>query len=385
MTRQCAVAIATAAVAVLGGALPIDARAAGTVGTGSAASCTEASFDAALAGGGAVTFDCGGPATITFTATKAIAVATSITGAPGIVLSGGNAVRLFNVTGGGLVVDGLTLDAGRDTPAQPGAAAISASAPVQILNSTVSNHQTSNGGCPAIVVSGTTLTITRSTVTGNVNSAAAQGFAVCGNNTSDLQISLSTFSGNTGGAIMSSGTSTVYGSTIAGNTSTGGGNTGGIQVFGASGSMNLGHSIVAGNAGTGQCSTFSGGVINDQGGNLQFPDSACGATIPVLDPRLGPLASNGGPTQTMALLSGSPAIDGGVSLVCPLADQRGVPPQDGDGNGTVVCDVGAFEAPTFVRRPAPSPVPISGGALAVLAMLLGFGGAAVLRGHARRA
>ena len=105
MTRQCAVAIATAAVAVLGGALPIDARAAGTVGTGSAASCTEASFDAALVGGGAVTFDCGGPATITFTATKAIAVATSITGAPGIVLSGGNAVRLFNVTGGGLVVD----------------------------------------------------------------------------------------------------------------------------------------------------------------------------------------------------------------------------------------------------------------------------------------
>jgi hypothetical protein len=384
MPRQCAIVLAAAAAIVLGSAVPDDAHAAGTVGTGSAASCTEASFDAALVGGGAIDFDCGGPATITFTATKSITVATSIDGSPGIVLSGGNAVRLFNVTGGSLAIDGLTLDAGRDTPAQPGAAAINASAPVQILNSTISNHQTSNGGCPAIAMSGATLTITRSTVTGNVNSAAAQGFAVCGNNTSDLQISLSTFSGNTGGAIMSSGSSTVYGSTIAGNTSTGGGNTGGLQVFGASGAMNLGHSVVASNVGTGQCSTFSGGVINDQGSNLQFPDNACGATISVLDPRLGPLASNGGPTQTMALLPGSPAIDGGLSLVCPLADQRGVPPQDGDGNGTVVCDVGAYEAPTFIPPREPNPVPINGQALAVLAMLLTLGAASALRRRARR-
>ncbi len=385
MTRLRDVVVAAAAAVVLGTAVPDEAHAAGTVGTGSAASCTEASFDAALVGGGAVGFDCGGPATITFTATKSITVATSITGSPGIVLSGGDAVRLFNVTGGSLTIDGLTLDAGRDSAGQPGAAAINASAPVQILNSTISNHQTSNGGCPAIAMSGATLTITRSTVTGNVNSAAALGFAVCGNNTSDLQISLSTFSGNTGGAILSSGSSTVYGSTIAGNTSTGGGNTGGIQVFGASGAMNLGHSIVANNIGTGQCLTFGGGAVNDQGSNLQFPDNACGATIPVLDPRLGPLASNGGPTQTMALLPGSPAIDRGVSLVCPLVDQRGVPPQDGDGNGSVVCDAGAYEAPTFVPPPKPAPVPISGQVLAALAMLLALCAAAELRRRARRA
>ena len=363
-------------------ASPEAVLAAGTVGSGSPASCTEGAFDTALAGGGAVTFDCGGPATITFSATKSITVATSITGSPGIVLSGGDAVRLFNVTGGSLTIDGLTLDAGRDSAGQPGSAAISASAPVTILNSTVSNHHASNGGCPAIYVSGSTLTIRRSTITGNVNSALATGYAVCGNNTSTQVIELSTFSGNTGGAIWTSGTATVYGSTIAGNSSTGGGNAGGIAVFGGSAVVNLGHSIVAGNVGTGQCQTVVGGVVTDQGSNLQYPDSACGATIPVADPRLGVLANYGGPTQTLALLAGSPAIDGGLSLPCPLSDQRGVPPQDGDGNGSVVCDIGAYEAPRFVAPP--KPVPLAPEPLAALALMLLLAASAALRTRARR-
>ena len=363
-------------------AAPHGALAAGTVGSGTPATCTEAAFDTALSGGGAVAFDCGGPATITFTSTKSITVATSITGAPGIVLSGGSAVRLFDVTGGGLTIDGLTLDGGRDSVAQPGAAAINASAPVAILNGTVSNHQTSNGGCPAIAMSGSTLTITRSTITGNVNSAPASGYAVCGNNTSTMQVSISTFSGNTGGAIWTSGAVTIVGSTIAGNSSTGGGNSGGIVAFGNEAVVNLGHSIVAGNAGTGQCSMVVGGTINDQGSNLQFPDSACGATIPVVDPRLGALANNGGPTRTMALLPGSPAIDGGLSLPCPLADQRGIAPQDGDGDGSIVCDIGAFEAPTYV--PAPAPVPLAREPLAALALLLLLAASGALRARGRR-
>ncbi len=54
------------------------------------------------------------------------------------------------------------------------------------------------------------------------------------------------------------------------------------------------------------------------------------------DPRLGPLADNGGPTLTLALLTGSPAIDAGLD--CPAVDQRGVARPQGPG-----CDIGAFE------------------------------------------
>jgi hypothetical protein len=56
------------------------------------------------------------------------------------------------------------------------------------------------------------------------------------------------------------------------------------------------------------------------------------------DPMVGPLAENGGPTLTHALLTGSPAIDAGDDAVCPATDQRGVSRPQG-----VACDIGAYE------------------------------------------
>ena len=56
------------------------------------------------------------------------------------------------------------------------------------------------------------------------------------------------------------------------------------------------------------------------------------------NPQLGPLAANGGPTKTLALLPGSPAIDAGSDMACPSVDQRGVSRPQGPH-----CDVGAFE------------------------------------------
>jgi len=70
-----------------------------------------------------------------------------------------------------------------------------------------------------------------------------------------------------------------------------------------------------------------------------------------VDPRLAPLADNGGSTATQALLSDSPAIDAGDPDGCTddagsalSTDQRGSPrPKDGDDDGTARCDIGAFE------------------------------------------
>ena len=69
------------------------------------------------------------------------------------------------------------------------------------------------------------------------------------------------------------------------------------------------------------------------------------------DPKLSPLQNNGGPTQTHALLAGSPAIDAGDSNGCRdntgallQTDQRGLPrATDGNGDGKAACDIGAFE------------------------------------------
>jgi hypothetical protein len=66
-----------------------------------------------------------------------------------------------------------------------------------------------------------------------------------------------------------------------------------------------------------------------------------------LDPRLAPLAFNGGRTQTHALLPGSRAVDAGDNSGLPFgADQRGpgfARIRDGNGDGSRLVDIGAFE------------------------------------------
>lgn len=84
-----------------------------------------------------------------------------------------------------------------------------------------------------------------------------------------------------------------------------------------------------------------GSPLTDAGHNLSS-DATCNFTnvgsLNNTDPKLGPLAYNGGPTLTMALLPGSPAIDAGDNPSAPATDQRGVPRPVG-----AAPDIGAYE------------------------------------------
>ena len=113
----------------------------------------------------------------------------------------------------------------------------------------------------------------------------------------------------------------------------------------APGALSIRNSIFVGS-----CPTQPGWVtLTSGGGNLESPGHRCGLANPddvadVADPRLGPLAENGGYTPTHPLLPGSPAIDTGVATKCEAKDQRGITrPADGDRDGTATCDRGAYE------------------------------------------
>jgi CSLREA domain-containing protein len=125
------------------------------------------------------------------------------------------------------------------------------------------------------------------------------------------------------------------------------GNSAGGTSKSSSGTLTLKNTIVANNPG-GDC---AGGVTAssyslDSGATCGLSGAGDQSNT---DPLLGPLANNGGPTRTHALLSGSPAIDTGDPATppggCLPVDQRGSPRQDIADIGTpgTQCDKGAFE------------------------------------------
>ena len=172
--------------------------------------------------------------------------------------------------------------------------------------------------------------------------------------------------GDGGGIETRSGTLTLTNVTINGNHAdsgyAGGYSTGHAASFPSGGIAN---SIIAGNTGAGDSDCYidgGGATINSNGHNLSG-DATCNFGQPTdqanANPLLGALASNGGPTQTMALLTGSPAIDtGGTSANgCPATDQRGAPRPQG-----AACDIGAFEvAPSTTTTLTASPALIAQG------------------------
>ncbi len=161
-------------------------------------------------------------------------------------------------------------------------------------------------------------------------------------------ITNSTFFGNggsgaAGGNIYNccntKGTALLDNDTIAGGIAASelGGNVSNVNSEQQTGTLFLENTILANAASGMNCD----GSMTDLGGNLRWPtsDSTCVGSYG--DPKLGTLADNGGPTFTMALETGSAAINTAFESFCPPTDQRGVIRPQGP-----QCDIGAFEFST---------------------------------------
>jgi len=253
---------------------------------------------------------------------------------------------------------------------------LNTTARVTLSGVTIRNGVAAGGGG---ILNWGTLTLNNSIVSGN---AAASGYSATGGgiyNSGTLIINNSTLRGNAGttnfiygGGIYNSGKLALNNSTLSGNSANGftGGGGGGIY---NSGKLALNNSTLSGNSG----SPYGGGIYNGgaailqnsivsgspSGGNCYGPttskgynlssDSTCNfnhtGDLNNTDPMLGPLQNNGGPTPTLALLPGSPAIDAGNPTGCTdinghllKTDQRGAPRPDTEDTGG--CDIGAYES-----------------------------------------
>ena len=179
-----------------------------------------------------------------------------------------------------------------------------------------------------------------------------------------------------GGALLNAGQASLVNCTVAFNTGQGGGGgaggygvsggaggNGGYGFGGVDGTCNLTNCTLASNQGIpgpgGVGGQGSSGLGRSGTNGAAWGGTACGPMVNTLiawntppggetfpDPKLGPLANNGGPTLTMALLPGSPAIDAGNTSLAPTTDQRGFPRPAG-----LAADIGAFEYGSVVLWP----------------------------------
>ena len=256
----------------------------------------------------------------------------------GVFVSGGTATLINSTVSGNSLAD----------PGSFGGGVTATN--VTLTNSTVSGNSAANGG--GVSTNGGNLTLTNSTVSGNAATAAAGGVSVLGGN---VTLTNSTVSGNSAastGGLEVVGNATLINSTVAFNDST---NNGFHGVY-RSGTLTLTNSLIVG-TGTG-CHA----PADTNTASLATDASCTGAATPIdgiTGINLGPLADNGGTTQTHALLQGSVAIDTGNAGACQATDQRGATRAlDGDNSGSSVCDVGAFERANLVAAALACPMAV---------------------------
>ncbi len=308
-------------------------------------------------------------------------------GANLLTVSGNNAVGVFSVnTGVTATITGQTISQGLATQ---GGGISDFEGTVTVSNSTIANNSAAVGGGISDIDG--TLTVTDSTL---VNDSAGSGGGIFDNestltvsnstidensadsgggiyNSGSLTVSNSTISnnsaGSSGGGLFNganqeySSVATVSDSTIAYNTVSSGGSGGGLDT--SAGTATLNNTIVAQNTnGTGSGATpddiaLQGGAevssssaynLIGTGGSGGLTNGVNGNQVGVADPGLGTLASNGGPTQTIALLAGSPAINAGSNALAvdPTTGQPLKYDQRGPGFPRIIfntVNIGAFE------------------------------------------
>jgi predicted outer membrane repeat protein len=315
-------------------------------------------------------------------------------GSTRFVVSGHGAIELFSVDAGITAsLSGLTIEDGLSSGSGSGIYNIGT---LTVSDSVFVNNQGSAAGDGAVIANGGALDVVDSTFESNVGAPAIEGggphITVSGstfmNNSAPdqtggaidsqgaMSISDSTFVGNSagfgagvysapgegvsgsivnstftdntasawGGAIANiAGTMDITNSTIVDNAAQSG-EGGGIDIGGSSAPTTASAIILADNSDGGNCNVVANGyLLTDGGFNLsdEGPSGSCGLTqssdVLMANPELGPLQSNGGPTETMALSPGSPAIDQvSIAALCPATDQRGVA-------RSVPCDIGAYD------------------------------------------
>ncbi|MGC1375069.1 MAG: choice-of-anchor Q domain-containing protein [Anaerolineales bacterium] len=256
-----------------------------------------------------------------------------------VTISGNNTVRvLWIISGAVLTLNNLTITKGGNGADGGGIYNLGT---LRIANSTFSGNSAGGGHGGAIYNSAGVLIITNSTFSNNTAPAGLGG--VIENYAGAVTITNSAFSGNsahTGGGISNYhfGTLNVTNSSFSGNSASylGG------SIDNSAGVVTLRNTIIANSASGGNCA----GTITNGGNNIDS-GATCGwgsasGSMSNTNPLLGALANHGGPTQTFALLIGSPAIDGvtfNAPNSAPAADQRGVARPQG-----ARYDIGSYEA-----------------------------------------
>jgi CSLREA domain-containing protein len=327
---------------------------------------------------------------------------------PGIAISGNNEVQVMDVASGAtLNLNKITVTEGFSSTNDGGG--IANAGTVAITNCTFSNNHlisSPNGGAifnafdAKLTVTNTTFfenstgdiggaiadvegTVTVNASTFSENSATSAG-ALFNNGTGS--VINSTFSGNTsleGGGIVNGGLLTITNSTFSGNSAsiTGGG------IFSQPGGSVTVKSTILATSVEGNCS----GSIGDAGYNISDDDTCLFTPTGTahngddVNPMLSTagLANNGGPTQTIALVSESPAIDAIPFTECTdqasppnriNTDQRGAIRPDA---GEFQCDIGAYEFQDFAGQPFCSVENVFAltrrfGNIEVAALVLGF-------------
>jgi hypothetical protein len=304
---------------------------------------------AGLCSGGTINFD--NDYTVTLASELSIGKDMTIDGAGhSITVSGGGVTRVMNLTGGTINVNQLTIANGYlvDTSYSgiSGAGINVNGATLNVSNSTFSGNTTGWPGGGGIQIWSGTANVSNCAFIGNSAVSGGYGGGIDTFSGTTLNVTNSAFSGNSaasaGGGLSVGGVGNIINSTVSGNSSGWAGGGGGINS--EDGTVTITNSIITNNPTGNNCWSHYGGPF--YGANNLANDATCGTgftnSSSIL---LGTLGNYGGTTQTFPLLPGSSAIDTGDSAICAAApvnslDQRGVA-------RPAACDIGAFESQGF--------------------------------------